>query len=352
MKLVMTLVVRDEADVLDAQLAYHLNVGVDFVIATDHRSVDSTSEILESYARDGYLRLFREEAEEIRQSAWVTRMARLAATDHAADWVINSDADEFWWPRARSLKEALAGVPASLGVVYAPICNFVPRRRDGHFYDSMTMRLVQPAPINNPLGRYRPTLKAAHRATPTAVVFRGNHEVKEAGQPLWSYYPLEVLHFPDRSPEQAARKYANTVEAWPVAGRAPGAFVLAARDAIERVGVWESFDHLAVEDADLVGTRAGFEVDTRVRDALRRLHSSTDDSFARPHELKEPFELALPSTLDATRHALDAGVIREAELIRIHRKVDDLGVRVRALEKPRNGFAVRRLARRRHFQRR
>lgn len=33
MKLVQTLVVRDEADIIDAHLAYHLNAGVDFVIA-------------------------------------------------------------------------------------------------------------------------------------------------------------------------------------------------------------------------------------------------------------------------------------------------------------------------------
>ena len=53
MKLVQTLVVRDEADIVDAQIAYHLNAGVDFVIATDHESVDGTTDILESYARDG-----------------------------------------------------------------------------------------------------------------------------------------------------------------------------------------------------------------------------------------------------------------------------------------------------------
>ena len=56
MKLVQTLVVRDEADIVDDQIAYHLNAGVDFVIATDHASPDGTTEILERYARDGILR--------------------------------------------------------------------------------------------------------------------------------------------------------------------------------------------------------------------------------------------------------------------------------------------------------
>lgn len=43
MRAVMTLVARNEADIVDAQLAFHLHAGVDFVIATDHRSDDGTT---------------------------------------------------------------------------------------------------------------------------------------------------------------------------------------------------------------------------------------------------------------------------------------------------------------------
>src|SRR6266571_7502361 len=99
MKLVLTVLARDEADIVDDQIRFHLNAGVDFVIATDNRSQDGTTEILESYARDGQLHLIREDGEYLRQADWVTRMARMAATDFGADWVISSDADEFWWPR-------------------------------------------------------------------------------------------------------------------------------------------------------------------------------------------------------------------------------------------------------------
>src|SRR5262245_52545871 len=39
-KLVMTLIVRDELEILSDQLDYHLSAGVDFFVATDHRSQD------------------------------------------------------------------------------------------------------------------------------------------------------------------------------------------------------------------------------------------------------------------------------------------------------------------------
>ena len=73
--------------------------------------------------------MLREEAEELRQAEWVTRMSRLAATEHGADWVIPSDADEFWWPRGGSLAEILAAVPARFGAVRGLVRNFVLRSR-------------------------------------------------------------------------------------------------------------------------------------------------------------------------------------------------------------------------------
>ncbi len=56
----MTLLARNEADIVDAQIAFHLHAGVDFVIATDNGSDDGTVEILERYERAGVLRLLHE----------------------------------------------------------------------------------------------------------------------------------------------------------------------------------------------------------------------------------------------------------------------------------------------------
>src|SRR5437588_8495022 len=164
MKVVLTVLARDEADLIDAQVSFHLNAGVDFVIATDNNSRDETTEILERYARAGLLHLIHEPTEGLRQGEWVTRMARLAASEFGADWVINSDADEFWWPRGSSLKDVLEAVPERYGIVEAFWRSFVPRPDDGAFFaERMTVRLSQQAPINDPTSFYRPVVKVAHR---------------------------------------------------------------------------------------------------------------------------------------------------------------------------------------------
>ena len=54
MRLVLTVLARDEADIIDAQVSFHLNAGVDFVIATDNASDDGTTEVLESYERAAF----------------------------------------------------------------------------------------------------------------------------------------------------------------------------------------------------------------------------------------------------------------------------------------------------------
>ena len=54
MKLVMTLTPGADAEVLDAQIAYHLNAGVDVVLTAAAASQDA-EEALERYVRGGYV---------------------------------------------------------------------------------------------------------------------------------------------------------------------------------------------------------------------------------------------------------------------------------------------------------
>jgi len=330
MKVVMTLLVRNEADIVDAQIAFHLSAGVDFVIATDNLSEDTTTEVLERYERDGRLHLIRETGDDIRQSEWVTRMARLAATEFGADWVLNSDADEFWWPRGPSLKDVLAVVSPRYGVVRGAWRNFVPRPDDRRFFaERMTVRYCTPSFHPHPLTTHS---KSAHRAVADVRVGRGNHEAFGEGLlPLRGWYPIEVLHFPVRSLEQCRRKYVDHFLALEKNAEKGIPGHLAQAHEAWRAGRLEDFyAPLVVDDDDLErgladGTLA---VDTRLRDALRRLGfgegASGDEApaFSRPGVEDAALYAAESSALDESDYALALGA-----------RIDELDRRLGRLER-------------------
>jgi len=111
MKLVMTLLVRDEVDIVAANIRHHLAAGVDFVVATDNGSTDGTVEILEGFERDGVLSLRHDADDTFDQARLTTEMAHLARTRFGADWVLSNDADEFW---VGPLRKTIAATPANL----------------------------------------------------------------------------------------------------------------------------------------------------------------------------------------------------------------------------------------------
>jgi glycosyl transferase family 2 len=339
MKLVVTVLARDEADVIDAQLAFHLNAGADFVIATDNNSRDGTTEILERYAADGWLHLIREPAEGLRQGEWVTRMARLAARDFTADWVINTDSDEFWWPRGGSLKEVLAAVPAQYGVIEAFWRSFVPRPDDGSFFaERMTARLSQEAPINDPTSFYRPVIKVAHRGDPNVTVGRGNHALASSSlQTLPIWHPIEVLHFPLRSRAQWARKVELQGDAFTKhIERSGTGYHLKGYDALQGGRIEQQHGSLVVDDAALAaGLRDGsLVVDNRLRDTLRALRAEADGrGFALPSESRVALSFPMPDAADEIAYAAEAAALDESYVVRVQRQLDTLERRLLSLER-------------------
>jgi hypothetical protein len=341
-KLVMTLVARDEIDIVDAQLAFHLNAGVDFVIATDHSSTDGTTDVFRRYERDGVLRLIREVGD-YHEAEWRTRMARLAATEHGADWVFASDADEFWWPRGGSLKDVLEAIPSRYGVVRAFWRPFVPRPDDGSFFaELMTVRLSATAPINDPVSQWRPNAKIVHRGRPDVTVGRGNHSADGSDLiPLRGWYPIEVLHFPLRTQAQFERKaavwHATQTVRFHEAHRA-------ATEAVQSGRGEETFGALVVDDEQLErGLADGtLVVDERLRDALRalagtsRLDAVSDPQaahFSLPSGDERGLSFPLPTVVEDAAYAVDVATLGEADVVRAQRRLDVLEERIAELER-------------------
>lgn len=332
----MTLLVRDEADIVDAQVAFHLNAGVDFVIATDHLSEDGTTEILESYASDGYLHLIREERDDMRQGESVTRMARVAATDFGAEWVINCDADEFWWPRGGSLKEVFSAVPPRFGCVRGMWRHFVPRPDGEDFFaERMTVRVCNPGTDSD--SPYSPRFKTAHRADPEVTVVAGNHRVfGRRLLPLSGWYPIDVLHFSIRSLEQCGQKYLRW---WGLASRQgvePGALRAAAYHAHQQGRMREFYESYVVDDEALEEGLADttLAVDTRLRNALRSLRADESCGLRRFDLPPAAQPLSFAEFTADESYVSELGALENSDdLVLAQRQVEGLETRVAALER-------------------
>ena len=322
----MTLVVRDERDVVEQHLAFHLAAGVDLVLVTDHASSDGTEDVLARHVREGTVRVTREADGPFRQREWITRMARAAAVEHGADWVLSSDADEFWWPRGGSLKEVLGSIPGRYGLVQSFVRHFVPTPDDGRpFFERMTLRLAAEAPVNDPRSPWRPFRKVVHRGHPRVKAVEGSHSVGGTDfLPLRGWYPLEVLHFPIRTAVQLERKgrlWGSAVDKFygseeVAAGPGAAYHALAFRDSAagRSTSVFE-------ELAEARETRYLVE-DTRLRDALRRLERDDRALLRFPRS----------SASEEAAFAADAAVLGEADLIRVRRRLDELERRLAGLE--------------------
>ncbi|MCF7223781.1 glycosyltransferase family 2 protein [Marilutibacter chinensis] len=215
MRLILTLLCRNEADIVGSMLDFHLSRGVDLIIATDNGSSDGTDAVLETYERKGVLRLLRESSHTHDQAVWVTRMARMAAEEYGADWVINSDADEFWWPTGGNLKDELAAIPASVQALSVERRNFLPPGPNAAdelpFHQKQTIRERRSL---NSRGRPLPP-KVCHRGLAAIAIGDGNHVVMLDGQavPAAPSSGLDILHFPVRSYDQLERKIREGTEA-------------------------------------------------------------------------------------------------------------------------------------------
>jgi len=218
----MTLLVRDEEDIIDWNLRYHLSRGVDHIVLTDNRSTDRTRQIVREFEDAGRLTYLFEPEDDYSQDHWVTRMTELAQENHAADWVIHSDADEFWWPEdGDSLKDALSAVPPETRALEVARSNFrgLPEDDDRPFFSRMVYRERRSRDfLGNPLPP-----KIAHRALRDPYIHQGNHHVSAAGDAVAAvpFDAVSILHFPARSPAQMRRKIANGGAAYSRNSRLP-----------------------------------------------------------------------------------------------------------------------------------
>lgn len=209
LKITMTLLVRNEEDIIRENIIYHSSQGVDNFIVMDNLSTDNTGKIIKELSRNIDVEYIYQFNDDYSQSEWVTEMARRAYSKDNADWVINSDADEFWVSKYGTLREFITRHSESYGILKLKRHNAVLKIKkdknctiDAH---PIISSVFESNSFNN-IGLPLPG-KCMHRATGSAWIAQGNHDVEGvAGSILDVDDEAYILHYPYREYEKYKEK--------------------------------------------------------------------------------------------------------------------------------------------------
>ena len=207
-KLIMTLLVKNEEDMIARNLEFHKKMGVDSFIVTDNGSSDNTMTILKEYQQKGWiLTIIEEKSSGYQQKVWVDRMICLAKNKYKADWIINADADEFWYAHSGSLKNELACTRAN--VLRCPWRNMYPEEEKPYWqWNQMVCPVANFEKYDlSPYAIYgKQNKKVIHRALGYLQISMGNHKVTMFPRhTLWSK-DIVIYHFTIRGRQQFIHK--------------------------------------------------------------------------------------------------------------------------------------------------
>lgn len=225
--LVMTLVVRDEADIIEPNLRFHLSHGVDHVVVLDNGSTDGTTEILDRYAREGYLTLYRGPSDSFEQEAWVARLIEAVRQRFGQAWILPNDADEFWWASGGDAEQ-----PGDLRSVVREsrsplvLCNRAnliaawPMLDDAHWSETLVWRsrisdrkppgetVREVSRLSHPMFAYRMPGKVIAHTRGLVSVSHGGHTASFECEQTPADLGIEILHLPVRS----TREFLGSIE--------------------------------------------------------------------------------------------------------------------------------------------
>jgi len=215
-KLFMTLLVKDEADILERNLIFHKAMGVDGFVITNNNSSDSTGDIIKKYEDKGWIvKSFLERGSDYQQVAWVDRMIRALQEEFSPDWIINADADEFWYPQSGSLKNEISQTNANM--IYCPLINMLPPKEGDYINSTYAVNGCITDPEKFGLARfnvYSPQIpKVIHRSAGYRLIAKGNHTADMEKRSKIQSSDIQIFHYCIRGEQHFFNKLVKGGEA-------------------------------------------------------------------------------------------------------------------------------------------
>lgn len=166
--LFMTLLVKNEEDILEKNIRFHKAMGVDGFIVTSHNSTDSTDDILKKLQKEGIVKeIIYETSPKYEQAKFVDRMIKIAKDKYKADWVINADADEFFYPENHNLKQGIFDADvAGLNCIIPDIINYFSEDKKDYLREGQLFKI-----------RTKEGTKVIHNTADYVKIHMGNHDV-------------------------------------------------------------------------------------------------------------------------------------------------------------------------------
>jgi primosomal protein N' len=112
--LTMTILVKNEIDIIEKNIRFHAKKGVDSFVVMDNNSTDGTREKLHELKKEFEITIIDEKGT-YNQAKWMTKLTHIARKKYNPTWLIPNDADEFWISE-KSIKDSLPKKGAVLTV--------------------------------------------------------------------------------------------------------------------------------------------------------------------------------------------------------------------------------------------